>query len=85
MDIFLLEAVLDGVLLGGVPALLALGLNLIFGVIDVVWICYVELVMCGMYAVYWLYSYFGVPFPLACLAAIALVAILGLLVHWLII
>jgi branched-chain amino acid transport system permease protein len=85
MDIFLLEAVVDGLLLGGVLALLALGLNLIFGVIDVVWICYVELVMCGMYAVYWLYAYFGVPFPLACLAGIALVAVLGLLVHWLII
>jgi branched-chain amino acid transport system permease protein len=85
MDIFLLEAVLDGVLLGGVLALLALGLNLIFGVIDVVWICYVELVMCGMYTVYWLYASFGVPFPLACLAAIALVAVLGLLVHRLII
>jgi branched-chain amino acid transport system permease protein len=85
MDIFLLEAVLDGLLLGGVLALLALGLNLVFGVIDVVWICYVELVMCGMYTVYWLYAYYSVPFPLACLAAIALVAVLGLLVHRLII
>jgi branched-chain amino acid transport system permease protein len=85
MDIFLLEAVLDGLLLGGVLALLALGLNLIFGVIDVVWICYVELVMCGMYTVYWLYAYYGVPFPLACLAAIVVVAVLGLLVHRLII
>jgi branched-chain amino acid transport system permease protein len=85
MDIFLVEAVVDGLLLGGVLALLALGLNLIFGVIDVVWICYVELVMCGMYAVYWLYAYFGVPFLLACLAAIILVAVLGLLVHRLII
>src|SRR5581483_9394225 len=58
---------------------------LIFGVIDVVWICYVELVMCGMYTVYWLYAYYGVPFPLACLAAIAVVAVLGLAVHRLII
>ena len=32
-DIYLLEAVLNGILLGGVLALLALGLNLIFGVI----------------------------------------------------
>jgi branched-chain amino acid transport system permease protein len=85
MDIFLLEAVLDGLLLGGVLALLALGLNLIFGVIDVVWICYVELVMCGMYTVYWLYAAFAVPFLLACAAAIAVVAVLGLLVHRLII
>src|SRR5581483_73912 len=33
MDIYLLEAMLNGVMLGGLLALLALGLNLIFGVI----------------------------------------------------
>ena len=49
-DIFLLEAVLNGILLGGILALLALGLNLIFGVIDVVWICYAEMIMFGMYS-----------------------------------
>jgi branched-chain amino acid transport system permease protein len=85
MDIFLLEAVINGLLLGGVLALLALGLNLIFGVIDVVWIAYADLVMCGMYAVFWLYSGLGWPLPLAFLAAIAIVAVLGVLVHVLII
>ena len=52
-DIYLLEAVINGILLGGVLALLALGLNLIFGVIDVTWICYAELVMIGMYGMYY--------------------------------
>src|SRR6516165_507490 len=85
MAIFLVEAVINGLLLGGVLALLALGLNLIFGVIDVVWIAYADLVMCGMYAVYWLYTELGWPLPLAFLAAIAIVAVLGLLVHILII
>jgi branched-chain amino acid transport system permease protein len=85
MDIYLLEAVINGILLGGVLALLALGLNLIFGVIDVVWICYAELVMCGMYAVYWLHAYFGWPLILASLAAILFVAALGVLLHLLII
>src|SRR6478752_1615152 len=33
-DIYLLEAIVNGILLGGVLALLALGLNLIFGGID---------------------------------------------------
>ena len=47
-DIYFFEALLNGVLLGGVFALLALGLNLVFGVIDVVWICYAELIMLGM-------------------------------------
>ena len=64
MDIFLLEAVINGLLLGGVLALLALGLNLIFGVVDVVWIAYVDLVMCGMYAIYFLYAEYGWPLPL---------------------
>src|SRR6478735_5783590 len=53
-DIYLLEAVVNGILLGGVLALLALGLNLIFGVIDVTWICYAELVMIGMYGMYYI-------------------------------
>jgi branched-chain amino acid transport system permease protein len=84
MDIYLLEAVLNGILLGGVLALLALGLNLIFGVVDVVWIAYADLVMCGMYAVYWLHV-FGLPVWAASAVAVAAVAVLGLAVHVLII
>jgi branched-chain amino acid transport system permease protein len=85
MDIYLLEAMINGLLLGGVLALFSLGLNLIFGVIDVIWIAYADLVMCGMYAVYWLHVYYGWPVALACLAAIAIVAMLGLCIHLLII
>jgi branched-chain amino acid transport system permease protein len=84
-DVFLLEAILNGLLFGGVLALLAIGLNLIFGVIDVVWICYAELIMLGMYAVYFLYAAWGVPLPLAFLAAILIVAGLGAALHWLVI
>ena len=80
-DIFLLEAVVNGLLLGGVLALLALGLNLIFGVIDVVWICYAELVMIGMYAVYYLHSVYGWPLWLAMIAAVAIVGALGAVLH----
>ena len=84
-DVFLLEAVLNGLLLGGLLALLSLGLNLIFGVIDVVWICYAELIMCGMYTVYYLHVQYHWPLVLAMLAAVALVALLGLLLHVLVI
>ena len=85
MDIYLLEAIINGILLGGVLALLALGLNLIFGVIDVIWICYADIVMCGMYAIFFLYTQYNVPLPLAFLIAIIGVAGLGVLVHLLII
>jgi branched-chain amino acid transport system permease protein len=80
-DIFLLEAIVNGLLLGGILALLALGLNLVFGVIDVVWICYAELVMLGMYAVYYLQVVYGWPLPLAFVACVALVAVLGAALH----
>jgi len=83
--IFLLEAAINGVLLGGVLALLALGLNLIFGVLDVVWIAYVDLVMVCMYLVYFLVMGYGWPVWVGGLAGIGLGVLLGLAVHVLII
>jgi branched-chain amino acid transport system permease protein len=80
-DIFLLEAVLNGILLGGLLALLSLGLNLIFGVIDVVWICYAEMIMIGMYAVWLLHVKYAWPLLLAMAAGVGVVALLGALLH----
>jgi branched-chain amino acid transport system permease protein len=84
-DVYLLEAVINGILLGGVLALLALGLNLIFGVIDVTWICYAELVMMGMYGMYYLVQVFHLPYWAAAPLVIMLVALLGAALHFLVI
>ena len=83
--IFLAEAAVNGILLGGILALLALGLNLIFGVIDIVWIVYVDLVMLCMYGMYFLVQVYGWPVWAAGLASLALGALLGVGVHLLII
>ncbi len=80
-DVFLLESVLNGLLLGGLLALLSLGLNLVFGVIDVIWICYAELIMIGMYAIYYFYVVFGWPLLLAMAAGVLLVAAAGAALH----
>ena len=64
-DPFLIEALINGILLGGVFALPVLGLNLVFGVVDVVWLCYAELVMVGMYIVWYLYNQMGWPLWMA--------------------
>jgi branched-chain amino acid transport system permease protein len=85
LDAYLLEALVNGLLLGGVLALLALGLNLVFGVIDVVWICYAELVMIGMYAMYYLVTVHGLPFWVAVPGCILAVGLLGVLLHLLVI
>jgi branched-chain amino acid transport system permease protein len=83
--IFLVEAAVNGILLGGILALLALGLNLIFGVIDIVWIAYVDLVALAMYAVYFLVQVHGWPLWLGGLAALVLGAVMGVAVHLLVI
>jgi len=83
--IFLAEAAINGILLGGVLALLALGLNLIFGVIDIIWIAYVDLVMLCMYALYFLVMVYGWPIWLAGIVAIGVGVLLGIGVHLLII
>jgi branched-chain amino acid transport system permease protein len=79
--IFLAEAAINGILLGGILALLALGLNLIFGVVDIVWIAYVDLVALCMYAVYFLVQVYGWPVWAAGLVALGVGALLGLGVH----
>ena len=79
--LLLAEAALNGLLLGGVLALLALGLNLIFGVLDVVWIVYVDLSMLCMYLIYFTVQVYGWPLLLGAAAGIALGVLLGLAVH----
>ena len=76
LDIYLLEALINGVLLGGVLALLSLGLNLVFGVIDVVWICYAELMMVGMYGIHFSYKG-GMPFLAAAVVSGGIVRVTG--------
>lgn len=80
-DIYLLEAILNGLLLGGLLALLSLGLNLIFGVIDVVWICYAELIMVGMYMIYWMHTSVGAPLAVSFVVCVIFVGALGALMH----
>jgi branched-chain amino acid transport system permease protein len=80
LDIFFVEALINGLLFAGLLALLALGLNLIFGVIDVVWICYAELVMIGMYGIHFAYKG-GAPFLVAAAFGILLIALAGVLLH----
>ncbi|NWQ43419.1 branched-chain amino acid ABC transporter permease [Bacillus sp. EB106-08-02-XG196] len=52
----IIQLILGGILLGGVYALMAIGLTLIFGVMRIVNFAHGELVMLGMYMVFFLYS-----------------------------
>ena len=84
-SVFFVETLLNGLLYGGVLALLSLGLNLIFGVIDVVWICYAELVMLGMYTIYFMHVQYGIPLIPSSVICVLMVALLGYVLHRIII
>ncbi|HEY8486457.1 MAG TPA: branched-chain amino acid ABC transporter permease [Limnochordales bacterium] len=76
----LVEATVNGLLLGGSLALLALGLNLIFGVVRIVHLAYGDVLMVAMYLVYWLVAVLRWPWPLAALATVAASSLLSALV-----
>jgi branched-chain amino acid transport system permease protein len=59
MDLWL-QALVSGLLLGGVYALIAIGLNLIFGVVRIINFAHGEIVMLAMYLTYWLHDLYGV-------------------------
>ncbi|MEY4578795.1 MAG: hypothetical protein RL701_3498 [Pseudomonadota bacterium] len=58
-----LQAVLSGVLMGGVYALIGIGLTIIFGVMQVINFAHGDLVMVGMYATWLLFTHLHIdPF-----------------------
>jgi branched-chain amino acid transport system permease protein len=54
MEGMIVQLLVSGILLGGVYALVSIGMTLIFGVLDVVNFAHGEFLMIGMYAVFWL-------------------------------
>lgn len=56
-----LTSIVDGILVGGLYAILALGANLVVGVLRIVNLAHGAFVMVGMFFTYWLYQLYGVP------------------------
>lgn len=56
----LLQAAVNGILVGSLYAVMAIGLTIIFGVMRVINMAHGELIMLGMYLSFWLYTLTGV-------------------------
>ena len=55
-----LQAIINGLLMGGVYSLAAIGLTLIFGVMKIINFAHGALMMLGMYISYWLFTLLGI-------------------------
>jgi branched-chain amino acid transport system permease protein len=74
------QLIVSGLLLGGVYALISIGLTLIFGVLDVVNFAHGEFLMLGMYVAFWLFSLFHLDPYLSLLIVGPLLFLVGLFV-----
>jgi branched-chain amino acid transport system permease protein len=78
----LLQAITDGVLTGGVYALMAAGLTLIFGVMDIVNIAQGAMVVLAGYLSYALSVHLGIDLFLGLAITVPAMFLLGVLMEW---
>ncbi|MBV9384051.1 MAG: branched-chain amino acid ABC transporter permease, partial [Streptosporangiaceae bacterium] len=76
------EAIVDGILTGGVYALMAVGLTLIFGVLDIINIAQGVLVILGAYLSYELSVRAGIDLFVGLLITVPAMFIIGVVIHW---
>lgn len=72
-----LDVAIQGVLLGGLYALFAAGLSLIFGVMRLVNLAHGDLIVLAAFLILALVAFLGLPLPLAALLALPLMFALG--------
>ena len=79
------QTVINGLLIGFVFALCAVGLSLIWGMVEIVNFAHGEFLMVGMYVAFWMYTLFAID-PLVSLPVATLtLAVFGVATHQLII
>jgi branched-chain amino acid transport system permease protein len=79
----ILQAIVDGILEGGVYALMAVGLTLIFGVLDIINIAQGVLVILGAYLSYSLSVHLHIDLFVGLLITVPAMFAIGVAIHWL--
>lgn len=75
-----LQIISAGLIIGGIYALIAVGLNLIYGTMRLLNIAHGELIMLGAYTTYWLYTLYGVSPLISMIIVMGISGLLGLVV-----
>lgn len=81
----ILQALLDGLMIGGVYAVISIGLTLVFGVMGIVNFAQAEFLMLGMFIAYYAWAWLGLDPLLAAPLAFVVVFVLGALIQRLLI
>jgi branched-chain amino acid transport system permease protein len=81
MDLTDIQLIINGLLLGGMYALISIGLTLIFGVLEIVNFAHGEFLMLSMYAAFWLFQLYGIDPYLSMLIIIPVFFLLGIAVQ----
>src|SRR5512140_3476127 len=76
MEIFL-QSLISGILIGGVYALIGIGLTIIFGVMRVINFAHGDLLMLGMYGTYYLFTLLHIDPFLSIVVTIPLMFLYG--------
>ncbi len=77
----ILHAVISGILTGGVYALMAAGLTLVFGVMDIINVAQGAFVVLGAYLTYWLSQHLNLDLFLSLFLTIPVMFLLGLVIE----
>jgi branched-chain amino acid transport system permease protein len=81
MEITILQLTINGLLLGGVYALISIGLTLIFGVLEIVNFAHGEFLMLAMYLSYFLFQFLGIDPYLGMLVVVPVFFVAGIVVQ----
>lgn len=81
MDIILAQTVVNGLMVGMIYVLMAIGFTMVFGIMRIVNFAHGEFYMIGAFLFAILYGSNGMPFAVSVLLAIAATALLGLLME----
>ena len=77
----IVQEVINGISIGSIYVMIAVGLTLIFGILDVTNFAHGEFYMLGAYAAYLVVIHFGVPYAVGILVSLLVGAALGLAVE----
>lgn len=82
MELWVLaQAIVSGLLIGGLYALISIGLTLIFGVMRIVNFAHGDFMMLGMYLTYWMFTLYGIDPYLSLVMTVPTLFVIGAVIQ----